>query len=605
MKGYLHIGTPKTATTTIQEFLAVNKDALLANGTIYTSSAGEENNFYVALAAYNADRRDELTRLNHVNSDSDLITLQKQIIDDLKTEIAIKAKLVNNNANVILSSEFIHLLLRTPEELARLKSVLHEIGIDDIEIIVYLRNPADLAASYFSTSVKMGVTHDVPQSPEQDRYQHLCDHKGTIERFTSVFGKDKVTPRLFEKSLFYKDSIVADFLHTVGISDHENLCFPPNTNLSLSVEGIQIQRRLNRFFPRWTGNQLNPLRPLLAEQVDREYGGRKYIMPTSLQKDYNQQFQKSNEWVRSKYFPERSSLFTHLVKSDKDPLKGSEKPSAELDELAISTAIRFLADIKSFANEDVWQNSQPVILPYGQSTKDKYSTNFDILLNLSVGEAEYNIGNFMNATTAFELVLKHDNKHKIALTYKAMCLTELGEHSKADNLYRKLISLYPRDLSVRRAYAMCAELKEGEQETASRWRAAVHCAPENREAVRKCGVWSFKANQIEEALACFDALISWHSTDTHALYFKARCLVELKQYDRADQILIQIISLAEATPAVFQLHAIIAEKKEHWNDAASRWSRAEQRFPDQIEFGDRARQCHEKQCQKNTYKQAS
>jgi len=142
MKCYLHIGTEKTATKTLQSFLYINKEKLAGYGFGYTKSAGLIDDRKLPVAAYDLHRRDDHTRMANINSDEDLHNYQQKIISDLKKEIK-----EISLPNIIFSSEHIQSRLKSAGEIQRLKDILSALGFNDISVIVYLRNPADIANS--------------------------------------------------------------------------------------------------------------------------------------------------------------------------------------------------------------------------------------------------------------------------------------------------------------------------------------------------------------------------------------------------------------------------------------------------------------------------
>jgi len=88
MKCFVHIGTEKTGSTTIQEFLHLNRCLLMQFECLFTKSAGIRNNIKLAVAAYNSDRRDDITRNYGLYSDKKLQLFQKKIIRGLQSELS-------------------------------------------------------------------------------------------------------------------------------------------------------------------------------------------------------------------------------------------------------------------------------------------------------------------------------------------------------------------------------------------------------------------------------------------------------------------------------------------------------------------------------------
>ncbi|MCG6940264.1 MAG: hypothetical protein LJE69_03315 [Thiohalocapsa sp.] len=311
MKCFLHIGTEKTATTTIQKFFDTNRGNILKKGFIYTKSAGCTNNRALAVAAYNSNRRDDFTRDYGIYSDNDLRTFQQRTIESLEEEVeAVKS----DDAIIIFSSEHFQSRLTRLEEIERLREIICSLGITDIAVIVYLRRPADIANSMYSTVVKAGSCMEAPLSPKNDHWNNVCNHKNTIEKFSAAFGDDAIIPRIFEKSEFVNGSIVEDIVHLIGIPDDQSYKIPDNANESLTVLGIKLLRHLNKSIPRYIDDKPNPLRANLALYIERHFSsGDKYIMPGYLYEEYEREFKDSNNWVKEKYFPERKNLFSTKI----------------------------------------------------------------------------------------------------------------------------------------------------------------------------------------------------------------------------------------------------------------------------------------------------
>ncbi|MFN3867408.1 MAG: hypothetical protein ACK4MD_11960, partial [Demequina sp.] len=59
MKLVLHIGTPKTGTTTLQRWFAGNRAAVLAQGVWYPETLGAENHRKLTTHARDSDRPDD------------------------------------------------------------------------------------------------------------------------------------------------------------------------------------------------------------------------------------------------------------------------------------------------------------------------------------------------------------------------------------------------------------------------------------------------------------------------------------------------------------------------------------------------------------------
>lgn len=293
-------------------------------------SAGLPNNRSLPVAAYNPDRRDDFTQVHGLYNDSDLIACQSNIINSLSAEL----KRTKGIHTVIFSSEHIHSRLRTDDEINRLKNILNELGFKKISIIVYLRHPAEIANSLYSTAVIAGSTDTIPPRPKNEFWHDICDHRNTLVRFRNIFGTEAMIPRIYSKEELVNGSIIDDFAKTIGLpllkSEYE---IPKPQNESLTVLGLEILRRINQEIPVFLDNQKpNLLRRNIVSYILKYLNdGEKYGMPADLRRQYEDEFRESNEWVRSEYFPDREVLFEN---NQIPRVAVSSFQSSELDQIA-------------------------------------------------------------------------------------------------------------------------------------------------------------------------------------------------------------------------------------------------------------------------------
>ena len=309
MKCFLHIGTEKTATTTLQVFCAKNRGKLYELGYFYPKSVGDIDHRKLPVIAYNLNRRDDFTKKNLITTDELLAKYQKKVFNELRKEI----DNIKDNKKIIFSSEDIQSRLTTITEVKRLRDIFYSLGITDITVVVYLRTPVDIVSSLYSTAVKVGSTAEKPPPPSDPYFRNICHHKNTLERFESVFGKENIVPKIFSRKEFKNGSIIDDFLEIIGVQDSDQFDIPKPTNKSLSPLGIELLRRINKRIPVFINNQPNKLRGDLVLYFElyfeRFLGGKKYMMPKDLYEQYVLYFEDSNEWVRRNYFPNRPILF--------------------------------------------------------------------------------------------------------------------------------------------------------------------------------------------------------------------------------------------------------------------------------------------------------
>jgi hypothetical protein len=300
----LHIGTEKTGTSTLQKYLSENRLGLLQQGFLYPISTSGTDHYKIALAFYDAFKDDDLAKIIHVYSESEWEKFRIDFLYDLKEQFK-----KNQCHTTIISCEHLHSRLLSPSEKLRIKFFFEECGFDEIRIVVYIREQVSLANSLYSTAVCYGFTGiDIP-GPDDPHINCLCDHKKTIESWSSVFGLNNLIVRLYDPDRQSSFSTVVDFLSLFPDLNTTLFKFVTESNMSLSCTGISIIRRINELEPRIKDGVINPVRRGIEHIIQKKYNGDKYRMPQKLASLYINTFANSNEWVRKNWYPERFSLF--------------------------------------------------------------------------------------------------------------------------------------------------------------------------------------------------------------------------------------------------------------------------------------------------------
>lgn len=304
MECILHIGTEKTGSTTLQEFFHVNRSLLRNNGIIYTKSLGEKANNEICLISYPLDRRDNLTEKAKIKSNDDLKEKQENLVKKFKKEL----NGIEGN-KVVISSELIQSRLINDEDVLNLKQVLEDVGFKTFKIVVYLRNPSDIAQSLYSTALKFGHSWDSPPPPTDNYFQNICNHKATLMRFGNVFGVENLKPRLFERNKMVGGSIVSDFFDAIGESIPLDAMISNDSNPSLSYTGTVLLSKINKSWTRTIDGVPNFKRSDLVKFFEKFLSTSKFKLPSNLRNEYDDFFKDSNSWVRENFFSEKEHLF--------------------------------------------------------------------------------------------------------------------------------------------------------------------------------------------------------------------------------------------------------------------------------------------------------
>ncbi len=324
MKIYLHIGTENTGTTSIQKFFLLNRKELKKQG-IYYPNIDESNHVSLTLfASNNFDRISGLIPFQFSNKKFNKDTYKNNIETKLSTEIS---KLSKNIHTIIFSNEHCSSRLLDVDEMSILKGLLEKIS-NEIKIVVYIKRQDELLLSQYNTYVKSGGTDNKAEyinycydSNNPNYYNNWV----TLNKWASIFGKENLIIRVFDKPKLLKGSIIHDFLDLLNIKTNDRYVFPEPQNKSFDNLTIEFLRNFNKHIPLYTVNGVNHDRynidEILASFSEKKY---KTTNPLRLNQFYTS-FEESNKLVAKAYF-NRDVLFdeTNLYKYSPEEEKSQE-----------------------------------------------------------------------------------------------------------------------------------------------------------------------------------------------------------------------------------------------------------------------------------------
>ena len=321
MKAILHIGSPKTGTSTIQIFLERNRQSLKKQGIVIPSGVyyAEHNAYFavhhkLAAATYLPEVRGKCPQfLSYAGLEEDFPSFengltpedQDKLWENYRREIETNCR---KDDLVIFSDEmqfFFH-----ENEVIRVKELLDSL-FDDVTIILYLRRQPELLVSLYNTYCQVGIPWNIFNllrcTPE-------LNYDQVVKRW-SIFGKDKLKIRLFDKQEFHNNDLLSDFSHTIGFDLTGLECVEnKNETLLTSVE-IEFLRLLNSHIPNLPGPYtLNSSRHQLMQfflsyrQKNCEKKKKAYHLNRNEVQRILDQFREGNDWIAREYLG-REKLF--------------------------------------------------------------------------------------------------------------------------------------------------------------------------------------------------------------------------------------------------------------------------------------------------------
>jgi hypothetical protein len=223
---------------------------------------------------------------------------------------------------LIISSEQIHSRLHQLNEIERMLSFFRD-AVDDIVVVAVLRRQDNLAVSRFSTAIRAGHTDFdtvfddisahaftvVPQHRSVDDMTCYYDYSRLLDRFVQILGEQSIRVHLYEEEGTRLDSIAMIDEYLGGaLDDYER---PEETlNHAMSAGAQFVIAALNRRFPsRLPDGRRNAAFFDFKRQVEAEMTGSARLVGRGEAEAFAAHFATSNDWVRRRFFSDRTSLF--------------------------------------------------------------------------------------------------------------------------------------------------------------------------------------------------------------------------------------------------------------------------------------------------------
>lgn len=310
MKLVAHIGTPKTGSTSIQRFLDANRERLVARGFYFLRSPGETNNASLPRCCLGNDKIDDrFFKRRGIDTLTKLEAFRTQVLRDLDDELR---GLPSHVHTVITSSEHYYSRLRTNDEICRFRDVASKY-FTDIEIVVYLRSQVDVAVSLYSTELKLGSSRTLREFVAQhcvsdnDYYNYYR----TLKKWVEIFGKNKVSVRLFDRKEFINGDLLDDIVSQIA----PELVGCLNKDVAVANESIDhvgqvVARTINTFIPQFNGRRgVDRRNQSLIKIVSDNFRGKGELLTDEQICRISSEFDECNKKLCDEFFPSRNDLF--------------------------------------------------------------------------------------------------------------------------------------------------------------------------------------------------------------------------------------------------------------------------------------------------------
>lgn len=215
---YIHAGGPKTGSTSLQQFFAINEQLLLERHNIYFPQTS----------------RFSTKKFLHIRHNA------KSFLSETKNLNALITELQENCAhNFIISEERIGENFQVnAHNVDMIKSSLPN---HNIKVIFYLRKIDEQIRSLYSQHVKSGFIYPIRSYPEYinklaSERPSMMFYSEMIEKFQEWFGSENVILRIYQREVLHGYDIVDDFFDAINIRLSDDFARDKDINLSLNTK---------------------------------------------------------------------------------------------------------------------------------------------------------------------------------------------------------------------------------------------------------------------------------------------------------------------------------------------------------------------------------
>ena len=307
---YIHIGTPKTGTTSIQNFCGLNREKLKEQGVLYPimnyhyerKSVNRNGYYLTGTIKENGTRNKEK---------------EKQVFD---SELQYIVDCFKENDTILLSDESIWWATAT-----RRKGLWKDLKKHSeqhnyqIKVIVYLRRQDQFMMSRYNQRLKTDFVASTQNFDEyfadmNGRFKCVMDYRERIDNIAKSISKENVIVKRFDRNYFYNGDLNQDFLNILGVKvDDSFQQLKETANTGISVQSGEIKRVLNRLKP-ITMAENNKLLEILNECENVLPESNTSLMSTDEVKNFMEQFVDSNESIVDEYIGDGKPLFDYKYK---------------------------------------------------------------------------------------------------------------------------------------------------------------------------------------------------------------------------------------------------------------------------------------------------
>jgi Glycosyl transferase family 2 len=269
MRIIVHIGLPWCGTDALQGVLEDKRGQLKQKGVLYSHALGKRSHTRLYMAVSDPGHVDPLRYARGFAHAAAQQRLQRVLAQDLAAEIA------QESPELLVISAQQLATLPNRAELERLRAML-SVHSDDITILAHVDEQARVLVRHYAQAVAEGRTAPLDRElglaaapgswreaalkdwariapatqdfPELQGVAHWLDYASLVERWSAVFGADKVVLRPYDPARFHAPEIVDELREMLGLDAAIGRVDAPARAAPPSAATLARWRQLNEVF---------------------------------------------------------------------------------------------------------------------------------------------------------------------------------------------------------------------------------------------------------------------------------------------------------------------------------------------------------------------
>jgi hypothetical protein len=303
--GILHIGLPKTGTTSCQEALFANREMLLRRHRMFYPSVAPSHNSMLSVMFLEDPRTNVKVKSLGITTREGAEALRRRYFAQMEANLAQASW-----DTLVLSSEGLSTVPLS--SLERLRDWLRTYA-DDWTVLFWARHPVAYTTSNIQQHIKSGrCLEDAVTKPPMTQFRRRAS-----DAF-QVFGRENVKLTAFEEARQEPGGIVAAFCRRLGLPETTAMEVARSSvarNESMSLLATLLLSSLNRQRPRFVDGQMNPERREHDIKMFQRIKGEKFRLPPEAEMEIRQKSRTDVEWLNETFGTE---LYLDVF-SDQEP----------------------------------------------------------------------------------------------------------------------------------------------------------------------------------------------------------------------------------------------------------------------------------------------